>query len=182
MLAKLTAFAVGSWSQLRSLHMVFMRAFRPRATVLYPEQRVHLPPRYRGRIVLTRDPDGAERCVACYLCAVVCPVGCIALQKAEREDGRWYPETFRINFSRCIFCGLCEEACPTTAIQLTPDFELGEFRRQNLIYEKEHLLIAGPGKYPDYNFYRVSGMAIAGKAKGSAAQEAPPVDVKGLLP
>ncbi|MDI5829494.1 regulatory signaling modulator protein AmpE, partial [Salmonella enterica subsp. enterica serovar Kentucky] len=43
-------------------------------------------------------------------------------------DGRWYPEFFRINFSRCIFCGLCEEACPTTAIQLTPDFELGEYR------------------------------------------------------
>ena len=70
----------------------------------------------RGRIVLTRDPDGEERCVACNLCAVACPVGCISLQKAEHEDGRWYPEFFRINFSRCIFCGMCEEACPTTAI------------------------------------------------------------------
>ena len=57
------------------------------------------------------------------------------LQKAETEDGRWYPEFFRINFSRCIFCGLCEEACPTTAIQLTPDFEMGEFKRQDLVYE-----------------------------------------------
>jgi NADH-quinone oxidoreductase subunit I len=68
-------------------------------------------PRFRGRIVLTRDPDGEERCVACNLCAVACPVGCISLQKAEKEDGRWYPEFFRINFSRCIFCGMCEEAC-----------------------------------------------------------------------
>ena len=66
-------------------------------------------------------------------------------------DGRWYPEFFRINFSRCIFCGLCEEACPTTAIQLTPDFELGEYKRQDLVYEKEDLLISGPGKYPEYN-------------------------------
>lgn len=82
-------------------------------------------------------PDGEERCVACNLCAAVCPVGCISLQKAEHEDGRWYPEFFRINFSRCIFCGLCEEACPTTAIQLTPDFELGEFKRQDLVYEKK---------------------------------------------
>jgi len=101
---------------------------------------------------------------------------------AETEDGRWYPEFFRINFSRCIFCGMCEEACPTTAIQLTPDFEMCEYDRQNLVYEKEHLLISGPGKYPDYNFYRVAGLAIAGKPKGAAQNEAQPINVKSLLP
>ncbi len=140
---------------------------------------MYLPPRYRGRIVLTRDPDGEERCVACNLCAVACPVGCISLQKAEQKDGRWYPEFFRINFSRCIFCGMCEEACPTTAIQLTPDFEMGEFKRQDLVYEKEDLLISGPGKNPEYNFYRMAGMAIDGKAKGEAENEAKPINVKG---
>jgi ferredoxin len=92
------------------------------------------------------------------------------------------PEFFRINFSRCIFCGMCEEACPTTAIQLTPDFEMAEYNRQNLVYEKEHLLISGPGKYPDYNFYRVSGMAIAGKPKGAAQNESQPVDIKSCYP
>jgi NADH-quinone oxidoreductase subunit I len=172
----------GIGSQIRSLVMVFSHAFRKRDTIQYPEEPVYVPPRYRGRIILTRDPDGEERCVACNLCAAACPVGCIALQKAEREDGRWYPEFFRINFSRCIFCGYCEEACPTTAIQLTPDFEMGEYNRQHLVYEKEHLLISGPGKYPDYNFYRVSGMSIAGKPKGFAANEAAPINVKTLLP
>lgn len=173
---------IGTGTQLRSLWMVFTHAWRKRDTLQYPEEQVYLPPRYRGRIVLTRDPDGEERCVACNLCAVACPVGCISLQKTEQEDGRWYPEFFRINFSRCIFCGLCEEACPTTAIQLTPDFEMGEYRRQDLVYEKEDLLISGPGKYPDYNFYRVSGLAIAGKQKGTAQDEALPIDTKGLLP
>jgi NADH-quinone oxidoreductase subunit I len=81
--------------------------------------------------VLTRDPDGEERCVACNLCAVACPVDCIALQKAEGEHGRCYPEFFRINFSGCIFCGFCEEACPIYAIQLTPDFEMSEYERKN---------------------------------------------------
>ena len=113
---------------------------------------------------------------------MACPVGCISLQKAEREDGRWYPEFFRINFSRCIFCGLCEEACPTTAIQMTPDFELGEYKRQDLVYEKEHLLISGPGKYPDYNYYRVTGMAVADKPKGAAQNESAPIDLRSLLP
>ncbi len=122
------------------------RLARKRETLSYPEEQVYLPPRYRGRIVLTRDPDGEERCVACNLCAVACPVACISLQKGERDDGRWYPEFFRINFSRCIFCGMCEEACPTSAIQLTPDFEMSEFRRQELVYEKQDLLIrAGQG-------------------------------------
>ena len=172
----------GIGTNLRSMWMIFSRATRARATIQYPEQAVYLPPRYRGRIVLTRDPDGEERCVACNLCAVACPVACIALQKAERDDGRWYPEFFRINFSRCIFCGMCEEACPTTAIQLTPDFELAEYKRQDLVYEKEDLLIAGTGKNPEYNFYRVAGMAIAGKPKGAAQDEAQPIDVRTLLP
>ncbi len=169
-------------SLLRTMGTVFGHTFRKRATVQYPEQKPYLPPRYRGRIVLTRDPDGEERCVACYLCAVACPVDCIALQATEDGTGRRFPEFFRINFSRCIFCGMCEEACPTDAIQLTPDFEMAEYSRQNLVYEKEDLLINGPGKYPGYNFYRVAGLAIGGTDKGEAEHEDAPIDVRSLLP
>ena len=169
-------------SVIRSLWVILLHTFRRRETIQYPEEKPYLPPRYRGRIILSRDPDGAERCVACHLCSAVCPVDCIALQATEDEHGRRYPEFFRINFSRCIFCGFCEEACPTYAIQLTPDFEMSEFRRRELVYEKEDLLIAGTGKAPGYNFYRVSGLAIAGKDKGEAERESPPVDLKGLLP
>ena len=169
-------------SMLRSIWEVFLHMFRRRETVLYPEVRPYLPPRWRGRIVLSRDPDGGERCVACYLCAAACPVDCISLQATEDDHGRRYPEFFRINFSRCIFCGFCEEACPTYAIQLTPDFEMGEYDRRNLVYEKEDLLISGQGKYHDYNFYRIAGLAIKGKGKGKAENEEPPVDIRGLNP
>ncbi len=169
-------------SQVRTLWLILRHTFTKPDTVQYPDEMPYLFPRYRGRIVLTRDPDGEERCVACNLCAAVCPVDCIALQKAEDETGRWYPEFFRINFSRCVMCGLCEEACPTAAIQLTPDFEMAEYDRQNMVYEKEHLLISGVGKYHDYNFYRVSGKAIGGKGKGEAQNETPPIDVKSLMP
>jgi NADH-quinone oxidoreductase subunit I len=168
-------------SVLRTLWLTFLHLFRRRETISYPDQKPYLPPRYRGRIILSRDPDGEERCVSCYLCAVACPVDCISLQKTE-EKGRWYPEYFRINFSRCIFCGYCEEACPTYAIQLTPDFEMSEYERPNLVYEKHDLLISGTGKYPGYSFYRVSGLAIPGKDKGEAVNEQPPVDVRSLLP
>jgi len=166
---------------IRTLWLTFLHLFHKSDTVAYPETKPYLSPRYRGRIVLSRDPSGEERCVACNLCAAACPVDCISLQKGEK-DGRWYPEFFQINFSRCIFCGFCEEACPTYAIQLTPDFEMSEYVRQNLVYEKEDLLISGTGKYPDYSFYNVAGLAIPGKEKGEAEREAAPIDIHALLP
>ncbi|MCA9427969.1 MAG: NADH-quinone oxidoreductase subunit NuoI [Candidatus Omnitrophica bacterium] len=169
-------------SLLRTMWIIFLHMFHKRETQEYPDVLPQQPPRWRGRIILSRDPDGEERCVACNLCSVVCPVACIALQATEDDHGRRYPEFFRINFSRCIFCGLCEEACPTYAIQLTPDFEMGEYNRKNLVYEKEDLLISGPGKYPDYNFYRVAGLAIGGKGKGEADCEEPPVNTRSLMP
>jgi len=169
-------------SVLKSLWVVFRHLFHKRVTIPYPEEKAVLSPRTRGRIILSRDPDGGERCVACDLCAVVCPVACISLQAAQDEHGRRYAETCRINISRCIFCGLCEEACPTYAIQLTPDCEMGEYERKSLVYEKKDLMISGPGKYPDYNYYRVAGLKIEGKDKGDAAHENKPIDVRGLLP
>ena len=169
-------------SNLRSIWLTFLHMFHKRETIEYPEEKAVLRPRYRGRIVLTKDPDMEERCVACYLCAAACPVDCIALQATEDERGRRYPEFFRINFSRCIFCGYCEEACPTYAIQLIPDFEMAEYNRQNLVYEKEDLLIDSQGKYHGYNYYKVAGLAAGVKDKGDGENENPPVNIHSLLP
>jgi len=170
------------FSLIRSMVLVLLHLFRKKATVRYPEVKPQLPARWRGRIVLTRDPDGAERCVACNLCAAVCPVACISLGATDDGAGRRYPGFFRINFSRCIFCGFCEEACPTYAIQLIPDFEMGEYDRRNMVYEKEDLLVNGQGKYHDYNFYRVAGVALKDKGKGENVNEERPVDIRSLLP
>ena len=85
-------------SQVVTLWGVFKKLFVKADTVEYPDQQPYMFPRWRGRIILSRDPDGEERCVACNLCAVACPVDCIALQKGEMEDGRWYPEFFESIF------------------------------------------------------------------------------------
>ena len=158
-----------------------LHLFRKPVTEEYPDFKRPLPERSRARIVLTRDPDGEERCVACYLCSAVCPVSCISMQGEEREDGRRWARWFRINFARCIYCGLCEEACPTLAIQLTPDFEMCQYDVLTLVAEKEHLLVDHGGKDAEYNFYRHAGVAMVGE-KGSHVNESQPVDVRSNLP
>lgn len=173
------------FSQLRSIYMIFLNIFSRRETRLYPELPLNLSARYRGRIILTKDLSGNERCVACNLCSTVCPVDCISLKKSETIEGRWYAKNFQINFSRCIFCGLCEEACPTLAIQLTPDVELSEFSRHDLLYQKKDLLINGPGKFANYNFYSKAGINIFHKKKdfeGYNKKNDCLVDIKSLLP
>ena len=150
-------------------------------TIQYPEQKRTPPPRFRARIVLTRDPDGGERCVACYLCSAACPVDCISIQSAEEENGRRYAEWFRINFARCIYCGLCAEACPTLAIQMTTDYEFSKRNVRDMIYEKEDLLINGGGKDTTYNYYRHAGMGVVAPRGGNPGEDRP-VDPRDLMP
>jgi NADH-quinone oxidoreductase subunit I len=165
---------IGMWTTWKHI-------FRQPVTIQYPEEKRTPYPRYRARIVLTRDPDGGERCVACYLCSAACPVDCISMQSAETVEGRRYASWFRINFSRCIFCGLCAEACPTMAIQMTPDFEICNRDIMNLVYEKEDLLIDGCGKSPDYNFYHHAGIGVT-QPRGEGLEERKPVDARSLMP
>jgi NADH-quinone oxidoreductase subunit I len=160
----------------------FKHLFRKPITESYPEFKRQLPARSRALIVLTRDPDGQERCVACYLCSAACPVSCISMQSAEKPDGRRYAAWFRINFARCIYCGLCEEACPTSAIQLTPDFENCKREILDFVYEKEDLTVDHQGKDPDYNFYKYAGVISNVGEKGEHNKEDKPVNVKTNLP
>lgn len=166
---------------LTGLAITFSHIFRKPVTVEYPEERRPMPERFRGSIVLTRDPDGEERCVACYLCSGACPVDCISMAAAEAPNGRRYAAWFRINFSRCILCGLCAEACPTLAIQMSPEMFPCKREVMSMLYEKEDLLIDGTGKDPTYNFYRHAGIGVV-NPRGANPDERPPVDVRTLLP
>ena len=69
---------------LRGLKTTFMRIVEGPVTVQYPEEKVPVYPRFRGRHKLHRFEDtGLEKCVGCSLCAAACPADCIRVVAAE---------------------------------------------------------------------------------------------------
>ena len=129
----------GLWTTVRYLKP----GHRP-FTMKYPEEKRALPEGFRGFPKLNRDDKGNEKCVACYLCEVVCPVGAIKLEAKENTDpelGRdRRPAYFYINMGRCICCGLCEEACPVDSIVMGTTYELHAESRHEFVYDIEKLL------------------------------------------
>ncbi len=124
-----------------------MKTKPPMVTILYPEQKREISPRWRGMHRLMLRPDGAPRCVACMMCETVCPDKCIYITAGESTDGRIekYPVAFEIDLLRCCFCGLCVEACPEDAIRMdTQIIDLGGYSRSEFYLDKEFLLNAKP--------------------------------------
>ena len=111
--------------------------------VEYPEERVDYPDAFRGMPVLVQLDNGQPRCVACGLCEFACPTDCITIVAGELEGAgiERYPEQFDIDMSRCMFCGLCEEACPEEAIVMSREVEISAFQREDLLFNKEQLLV-----------------------------------------
>lgn len=132
---------------LKGMSITISHLFKKKATIQYPEEERPRSPVYRGRHVLKRDENGAERCTACGLCALACPAEAITMVAAERKPGEEhlyreekYAKVYEINMLRCIFCGLCEEACPKEAIFLTDRLVEPEYWRDDFIYGKDKLL------------------------------------------
>jgi len=125
---------------LQGLKLTLSRLFTKKITMCYPEEKWPVARRWRGRHVLKLHPSGKIRCVACMLCATVCPAECISITAAAEPDNRKYPETYEIDLGRCIFCGHCVEVCPKEAIEMSTAYELSQYRREQLILNKEALL------------------------------------------
>src|SRR5512137_1159920 len=126
----------------KGMALTMRQVFRPKFTRQYPEERWNPPPSFRGRPVLVEE-DGVERCVACGLCARVCPALAIEVQASETElPKERYPVKFEINMLRCIFCGFCEEACPEEAIIMSDEYELVFTNTQDAIFGKDRLLMS----------------------------------------
>jgi NADH-quinone oxidoreductase subunit I len=135
---------------LTGMKVVFSNVFKKKDTVSYPEVRRQPFPRFKGRHILDRHPDGLEKCIGCELCAGVCPADAIKVVGAENtpearfSPGERYAQIYQINYLRCILCGLCVEACPTEALLMTTEYEISGMTREDLILTKEQLIVDAP--------------------------------------
>lgn len=133
-------------------------------TVNYPEEKVDYPPGYRGLHRLVPREDGKPRCVACYMCATICPAQCIYIEAgeyggdddaAESRVIEKYPKQFVIDELRCIVCGLCVDACPKDAIRMDTYMHTpSEYQRQSFVYDIPKLLKGPAVSHPSDPWYK----------------------------
>jgi NADH-quinone oxidoreductase subunit I len=164
---------------LRGLGLVFLNFFRTlflrqAATIEYPEKKRPVATRYRGIHILTEREDGTPKCVACYMCATICPAECIFIEAAERPEKtiEKYPTRFEIDLLRCVYCGFCVDACPEEAIVMSRENDLVGTSREELVIGRDALMARvrlagyGPGYRPaDHDLRRPVRVAALGRLK-----------------
>ena len=62
--------------------------FSKKITLQYPDEKWPVAQRWRGRHFLPKHASGKVKCVACMLCATVCPANCISIEAAAEPDNR----------------------------------------------------------------------------------------------
>ena len=133
--------------------------FARKITVLFPEEKTPMSPRFRGLHALRRYPNGEERCIACKLCEAVCPAMAITIESEQRDDGTRRTTRYDIDLTKCIFCGFCEESCPVDSIVETHVLEYHGEKRGDLYYTKDMLLAIGDRYEKDIAEARASDAA-----------------------
>jgi len=136
----------GLWSFVSGMWVTLLNGLRRPVTFQYPEKYYVPLEGFRGHPALITDPTtGQPKCTACLLCAKACPLGIIHIEVGQREDKKRFPTAWNLEFGRCMVCNLCVEACPFGALAMSPEYELSEYRPQDLLYDLERLKLPAGG-------------------------------------
>ncbi len=73
----------------RGMGLTLRRFFQPKATIMWPEQRADVAPKFRGRLQLLYDEYGTLKCETCFQCAQACPIECIDMGGVDTK-GRFH--------------------------------------------------------------------------------------------
>ena len=122
----------GFISLLTGMGITLGQLFRPIVTVQYPHQTLTMPKRFRGHILLKKEPaTGKSTCVACDLCVKACPSDCI-LVAGEKKPGekRKSVTLFELDYTKCSLCGACVEVCPVDALEYSRAYNLASTTKQ----------------------------------------------------
>jgi len=79
-------------------------------------------------------------CVGCRFCERTCPVYAIHVERTPAGDPERKVTIYDLDLSKCMFCGLCTEQCPTKTLVMSKEYEIGEYKQEKLLYDKEKML------------------------------------------
>ena len=123
----------------KGMALTLRRFFEPKVTVMYPEVRLDVPHKFRGRLQLLYDEWGTLKCETCFQCAQACPIECIDMGGIDTR-GRYHvhwgaPETYgeRREESALRRSG---RAVPDPAYLPVPVVDMGEVDR--ILEEYDH--------------------------------------------
>jgi NADH-quinone oxidoreductase subunit I len=110
--------------------------------ISFPEEHRAYGPLFRGRHYIRVREDGTPRCVACMMCATVCPARCITIvaEESPNPEIEKRPKSFVIDGLRCIMCGFCVDACPAEAIYMSGEYEMAEYTREACLWDLDFLM------------------------------------------
>jgi NADH-quinone oxidoreductase chain I len=132
------------FDELKGFAVTAKRFFRPDTTIEYPDETRPHAERFRGLPSLRADPETGEAlCVACGLCARICPTSCLEMHVVPSEEGDRELGEFILRAGRCLFCGFCAQVCPVDAITMSKEIEHAVLNRNGLIYTKTELASIG---------------------------------------
>ena len=127
----------GFGSLLTGMRITLQQFFKPQVTVHYPHETLPMPKRYRGHVILVRDPEtGKSLCIACKSCEKACPSDCIVVDGLKREGEKRKSATeFTLDFTKCSLCGSCVEACRDHAIRFSREYNWAATNKDEFVLD-----------------------------------------------